>query len=66
MSAAAAKLLLLVVIPPDWDADPAGVKEFRRCLVDKYGARMNLRQARVAMRSPLALYFGAWPLGTIW
>ncbi|UQN10212.1 hypothetical protein [Deinococcus sp. QL22] len=65
MSAAAAKLLLLVLVPSDWDADLAGVTEFRRCLVDEYSARMNLCQGRVAMRSPLALYCGAWPRGTI-
>ncbi|PIG95960.1 MULTISPECIES: hypothetical protein [Deinococcus] len=66
MSEPAVLPVLLVIVPPDWEADPAALAELRRCLADDYGARLSLRQGAVPMRSPLPLFCGVWPRGLIW
>jgi len=56
--------VLLVIVPPDWEADPAALAELRRCLSDEFGARLTLRQGTVPMREPLPLFCGVWPRGS--
>lgn len=58
--------VLLVIVPPDWEADPAALAELRRCLADEFGARLSLRQGTVPMREPLPLYCGVWPDSVRW
>lgn len=58
MSEPAALPVLPVIVPPDWEADPAALAELRRCLADDYGARLSLRQCSVPMRSRLPLFCG--------
>lgn len=53
--------ILLLLVPADWDADPAALTELRRFLSDEYGAVLSLRQATAPLRSPLPLYVGYWP-----
>ncbi|GGL12824.1 hypothetical protein [Deinococcus radiotolerans] len=66
MSESPLQPVLLVIVPPDWEADPAALAELRRCLADEFGARLSLRQGTVPMRGPLHLYCGVWPDGLMW
>ncbi len=52
--------VLLLVVPTDWAARPAGVTELRRCLGEDHGGRLLLRMATTPLRSPLAHYCGLW------
>ncbi|MVN89142.1 hypothetical protein GO986_20600 [Deinococcus sp. HMF7620] len=63
MLPAALHPVLLVIVPPDWEADPPALAELKRCLADEYGARLHLRQAQAPMKAPLPLFCGFWPKG---
>ncbi|GGO33782.1 hypothetical protein [Deinococcus humi] len=52
--------VLLLVVPADWEADPKGVTELRRCLGEDHSGRLMLRMATTPLRSPLAHYCGLW------
>lgn len=56
-----ARPVLMLLVPADWEADPAALSELRRFLSDEYGAVLSLRQSSVPMRSPLPLHVGYWP-----
>lgn len=58
--------VLLVIVPPEWEADPAALAELRRCLSDEFGARLTLRAGTVPMHAPLPLFCGVWPRGSGW
>lgn len=52
--------IVLVLVPPDWEAVPEGLDALRRQIETGYDGRMVLRPATQKLSRPVVLLFGSW------